>query len=155
MDPHDSPTTTIQHGGVSVTFDASLALDPRAGKLSAEEVLRIAKAPRGLGLVCDLTAASMEAAGTAFVPPQGVEAGTLRRLGTRAEGYETLLTALDVVRDRIAQANLLADAEAWEALRKVNDMVKAQGKHAAELEGMFAPLRDFVRRARTKAPSAT
>lgn len=155
MDPHDHPTASTSHGGVTITFDASLDLDPRAGSLTAEEVRRLPKAPRGLGLVCDLTASSMEQAGGKFVAPTGVDASTLRKLGARAEGYDVLLVALDVVRERIAQGNLLADAEAWEALRKVNDMANTQAKHAPELETMFAPLREFMRRGKSKAPAAS
>ena len=137
-------TTTLSHGPVSVAIPETLAIDPRAGNLSADDVKRLAKAPRGLGLATDLTAAAMEQAGDRCTPPTGVTPTALRRLGTRAEGYDEVLLALDVVRQTLAQGNLIADAEAWEALRKVNDMVKAQAAHSPELVAMFAPLSGFM-----------
>jgi hypothetical protein len=51
--------------------------------------------------------------------------------------------------------NLLFDADAWEQIRKMNDQVKAQGKHDPELMVMFKPLLDFFARGpRASAPAA-
>jgi hypothetical protein len=53
---------------------------------------------------------------------------------------------LEVVLNKLKQANLLFDAEAWEQIRKSNDQVKAQGKHDPEILVMFKPLLDFFAR---------
>jgi hypothetical protein len=46
---------------------------------------------------------------------------------------------LEVVMNKLKQANLLFDSEAWEHIRKTNDQVKAQGEHNPEVLVMFKP----------------
>jgi hypothetical protein len=83
-----------------------------------------------------------------------VTAATLRALGKRAEGIDQVILDLDVVLNRLKQANLLFDAEAWEQIRKTNDQVKVLGKHDPEVLVMFKPLLDFFARGpRTSAPA--
>lgn len=142
----------IRHGTVTVSIPDELAPPPEAGSLGPDEVRRIAKAPRGMGLICDTTADAVEKSGTKFAPPAGVTAASLRAMGKRAEGMDQVLLDLDVVMNKLKQANLLVDAEAWEQIRKINDQVKAQGKHAPEVLVMFKPVLDFF--ARGPRPSA-
>ena len=146
----------IKHGTVTVSIADELAPAPEAGSLGPDEVRRIAKAPRGIGLICDATADAMEKAGAKFTAPGGVSAASLRALGTRAEGIDQVILDLDVVLNKLKQANLLFDAEAWEQVRKMNDQVKAQGKHDPELMVMFKPLLDFFARGpRASAPASS
>ena len=56
----------IRHGTVTVTIDDAFTPPAEAGNLSPSEVLRIAKAPRGIGLICDATADAVEKAGAKF-----------------------------------------------------------------------------------------
>ena len=137
--------TTITHGPVSLTLPANLALPEQSGKLTSAEVLHLPKAPRGIGLACDSAATAMEQAGAGFVAPAGIGPELLRRRGERAEGYDGALAALDAVRDALGQANLIADAEAWEAVRQVNDAVKGQVKYHPELEAMFAIVTAYMK----------
>jgi hypothetical protein len=144
----------IRHGTVTVTVADEFAPPPEAGNLGPDEVRRIAKAPRGIGLICDATADGIEKSGGRFAPPPGVTAATLRALGKRAEGIDQVILDLDVVLNRLKQANLLFDAEAWEQIRKTNDQVKVLGKHDPEVLVMFKPLLDFFARGpRTSAPA--
>jgi len=143
----------IQHGTVSVSIPDEFAMPAQAGSLSPDDVRRIAKAPRGLGLACDAAADVLEKSGAKFVPPTGVTPTSLRALGKRAEGIDQVIVDLEVVLNKLKQANLLFDADAWEQIRKLNDQVKAQGKHDPEVMVMFKPVLDFFARARP-APAA-
>lgn len=144
----------IRHGTVTVSIADELAPPPEAGSLGPDAVRRIPKAPRGMGLICETAADALEKAGAKFTPPAGVTAALLRAMGGRAEGMDQVLLDLDVVLNKLKQANLLVDAEAWEQIRKVNDQVKAQGKHAPEVLVMFKPVLDFFARgARSSAPA--
>jgi hypothetical protein len=144
----------IRHGTVTVTIADELAPPPEAGNLGPDEVRRIAKAPRGIGLICDSTADAIEKSGGRFSPPTSVTAASLRAAGRRAEEIDQVLVDLEVVLNKLKQANLLFDAEAWEQIRKTNDQVKAQGKHDPEILVMFKPLLDFfVRGSKPAAPA--
>jgi hypothetical protein len=146
----------LEHGTVSITFPDTLALDESSGKLSQDEVLRIPKAPRGIGLICDTTADALEKAGAKFTAPAGVTPESLRAAGARAEGIDQVILDLEVVMNTLKQGNLLMDAAAWEQVRKMNDQVKSQGKHDAELLVIFKPLLDFfVKGPRPTGPTPT
>ena len=136
----------IRHGTVTVTIADDFAPPPEAGNLGPDEVRRIAKPPRGIGLVCDATADAIEKSGARFAPPAGVTPASLRGTGKRAEGIDQVILDLEVVLNKLKQANLLFDAEAWEQIRRTNDQVKAQGKHDPEVLIMFKPLLDFFAR---------
>lgn len=140
----------IKHGTVSISFSDELALPETAGNLSGDQVRRIPKAPRGIGLVCEATADALERVGSRFAPPPGINAESLRSAGRRAEGIDEVIRDLEVVLNTVKQGNLLLDAEAWEQIRKMNDHVKTQGKHEPELLLLFKPLLDlFTRSSRT------
>ncbi len=141
----------IQHGTVSVSIPDEFAMPAQAGNLSQEDVRHIAKAPRGIGLACDSAADVLEKSGAKFVSPAGVTPASLRALGKRAEGIDQVIVDLEVVLNKLKQANLLFDSDAWEQIRKLNDQVKAQGKHDPEVMVMFKPVLDFFARARPAA----
>ena len=71
---------------VTVSIADEFAPPPQAGNLGPEEVRRIAKAPRGIGLVCDAAADVLEMSGTKFAAPAGVTPASLRTLGKRRRG---------------------------------------------------------------------
>src|SRR5262249_11675223 len=132
----------IKHGTVTITIPDDLAPPREAGRLTRAEVARIPRAPHGVGLACEQAADAMEKAGDAFVAPVGVTPVLLRVAGHNAEAYDQVLVDVDVVRATLCQASLLMHQRAWEFVRKVNDQVKAQGKHAPELLAMFQQLRE-------------
>ncbi len=132
-------------GEVTIEIDDDLALPEKAGNMSPTEVARLPKAPRGIGLCGSQTAAAITKAGPRFLPPPGVTAEALLAAVRRADGIDEVIVSLEVLLGRVKQANLIFDAELWEMLRKVNDQVKAQGKHEPELAAQFTVLRDFMR----------
>ena len=87
----------IQHGTVTVSIADVFAPPAQAGNLGPEEVRRIAKAPRRIGLVCDAAADALDKSGTTFAAPAGVTPASLRTLGKRAEGIDQVFLDLDVV----------------------------------------------------------
>lgn len=136
----------VKHGTVSVTIPDALTPPARAGSLSPDEVRRLPKAPRGIGLVGAQTAdAIVKAEGKLTLPP-GVTAAALLAAAERADGIDQIIVDLEVVLGILKQANLLFDAEAWELLRKVNGQVKEQMKYAPELGPIFRMLLDFMSR---------
>ena len=145
---------TITEGSVSVSLADDLAPPAKAGHMSKSDVNHLPKAHRGLGLACDLTADAMEKAGAKFTAPAGVTPASLRAAGKRAEDIDKAITDLSVVLETLKQANLLFDADAWEQLRKVNDLLNAQAKHDKSLSTIFQALvAYFARPARTAAPT--
>jgi hypothetical protein len=136
----------IKHGAVTVTIPDELAPPPEAGSLTPEEVRRIPKAPRGIGLICATAADALEKAGGRLAAPADVSPSSLRASGQRAEDVDQILADLDVVTNKLKQANILFDADAWEQVRKLHDQVKAQGKHDPELLVMFGGLLDVFAR---------
>ena len=66
--------------------------------------------------------------------------------GDRAEAIDLVINDMEVVLQTLKQANLIFDAEAYEQLRKVNDQVKAQGKHDPELLTIFKDVIDYFAR---------
>jgi len=144
---------TITHGTVSVTISDALTPPAQAGKLGAEEVRRIPKPPRGIGLVGAHTADAISKAGAKLTLPSDITADKLAVACEKAENIDQVITDLEVVITTLKQANLLFDAEAWEMLRRVNDQVKAQAKYAPELEGIFRTLFEFMARKRPGGPA--
>ncbi len=134
----------IEHGTVSVTIDDSLTLPERAGNLSPDEVRRLPKPRHGIGLVGTLTADALDKAGPDFIAPAGVTPDALRGACKRSDDIDQVIVNLEVILQRVKQANLLFDADAWEMLRKINDQVKAQAKYQPELETVFTALREFM-----------
>src|SRR5262245_12978539 len=119
---------TLTHGVVTVTLPGHLAPPVEAGRLSPVEVQSLPKSPHGIGLACAQAADGIDKAGAQFAPPPGVTAASIRLAGRRAEEIDGVIQDLEVILTTAKQANLLFDAEAWRALRRVNDQVKSQAK---------------------------
>ena len=137
------PQITV--GTVTVVLPDNLEIDPRAGKLSDEEQLKILKARKGLGLACDLTAAAMEKSAGTFVVP-GVDPEALRIRGDIAETFDQVIEDLEIVKRTIKQGNLLADELAFNDLRKINNQVKAQDDFEPAIRERFASVIEYFQR---------
>jgi ABC-type transporter Mla subunit MlaD len=142
----------VKYGTVSVTIDDFLAPPDQAGKLSPAELARIARPPRGIGLACDQAADAIDKAGASFSAPKDVTAASLREAGPRADGIDLVIADLEVVLGILKQANALFDGTAYEQIRKVNDQVKAQGKHQPEIEKMFESVLAYFAKGPRKTP---
>jgi hypothetical protein len=116
--------TELREGNVAVVLPDGLEVPDRAGSLSDKEVRRLAKALRGVGKACSMAAHELEVEGSGFAVP-GVTPDGLRALGESAERWNGVVTDLEVALRTARQANLLADAAAFNALRRVNNQVKA------------------------------
>jgi hypothetical protein len=136
----------IKYGSVAVSVPDTLKPPTNAGTLSPDEVRRLPKPPRGIGLVGAHTADAINKAANKLTLPAGVTADALAAACARADGIDQVIIDLEVVLTTLKQANLLFDAEAWELLRRVNGQVKEQMKFAPELEPMFRVLLDFMSR---------
>lgn len=148
----------IKHGTVTLTVADHLAPPQSAGQLTKEEVARLPRAPRGVGLACAQAADALEKAGPAFTVPSAISKDALLSAAARADGIDQVIVDVEVILTRLKQANLMFDAEAWSLLRQLNDQVKAQGKHNPELLNIFDPIvRFFAKGPRPGAgePSAT
>ncbi|MBK9266731.1 MAG: hypothetical protein IPM54_43965 [Polyangiaceae bacterium] len=146
---------TVSYGTVSLTIADALTPPAKAGNLSADEVRRLPKAPRGIGLAGAHTADAIGKAGTKLTLPADITAEILLAVCQKAEDIDQVIIDLEVVLTILKQANLLFDAEAWEMLRRVNDQVKAQAKYAPELEIIFRTLFDFMSRKRSSSQGPT
>lgn len=134
------------YGAVTVTLPNHLTPPANAGKLSPEEVKRIPKAPKGLGLMADIVADTLEKAGSALTVPPDLTPTNLRESGHRAEGQDQVVADLEVAMVTAKQANLLFDAEAYELLRRVHDQVKAQAKQNPQLATQFEALTAYFQK---------
>lgn len=144
---------TLTHDTVTVTIPDTLEIPAQAGKLSPEDILLLPKSRRGIGLACDQAAHALEHTGAGFAAGD-VTPDNLRRKGEMAEEIDLVIASVDVVLSKLKQANLLLDAAAWEELRKLNDLVKAQVKHRPELKDEFADLTEYMSRRRAAADKA-
>ena len=118
---------------------------PRAGKLGNHEQRKFPKARKGIGLACGQTATALEKAEGALVVP-GVEASVLRQKGNLAEDIDEVIEDIKVALEVVAQGNLLADADAFTDLRKVNQQVKAQSEFNPSLTDRFAAVTAYFAR---------
>jgi tripartite-type tricarboxylate transporter receptor subunit TctC len=136
----------LRQGSIVLTLPAELSELEKAGKLDPTAVSRISRTPKGLGQACFHTADSMEKAGSKFTPPADITPEVLRAAGQKAEKIDQVIQDLQVLTNWAKQASLLYKAEAYTKLRKVNDYVKAQGKHNRECYSLFGLLRAFFKR---------
>jgi hypothetical protein len=143
----------VKHGTVSVNIPDALKPPAKAGNMSPDEVKRLPKAPRGIGLVGVHTADAITKAGDKITLPKEVTAAALLAACERADSIDQVIIDLEVVLATLKQANLLFDAEAWELLRKVNGQVKEQMKYTPELAAMFRVLLDLMSRGPRPSPS--
>jgi len=148
-------STTLTHGQVTIQIPDSVPLREQAGKMSPEEVSRTPKPPSGLGRACEETAEAMVNAGAAFVAPAGVTPESLATAGQRADEIDGLIASVLFLLAKLQQLNLLLDAEAWEQLRKVNDLVNALGKTNPEVLALFAPLKKYMAKFRGSSQKET
>ena len=138
----------VRQGTLTMVLEDSLAPSEQAGTLSKVEVARIHKTPRGLRPLCEDTADALEKAGAQFLAPLGVTPKSLREAGARVEKLDQVILDGEVLLARLKQQSLLNKAEAYAQVRKVNDFVKAQGKHNQEIKTLFQRVLNFFARLR-------
>lgn len=125
------------HGTVTIGYPAGIELPPKAGKLSPEEVTRLPKARRGVGLACEKTA---EALPKASGVKTDVTAEALVAAGAMAEEIDTVIADVENALLVLKQANNLLDGAAHELLRKVLAAVRAAEKFDSHVVDVFPHL---------------
>ena len=144
----------VKVGTVTVILPDGMTLDERAGKLSNDDKKSLPRARKGVGLACDQTAAAMEKSEGALMVP-GVTAATLRAAGALAENFDQVIEDVTVALEIVKQGNLLADAEAFTLLRKVNQQVKAQSQFDPSLSDRFQAVTTYFAASKRSAASTT
>jgi len=59
----------ITHGTVTILLPDSIVLDPRAGNLDKEDIRKLSKARKGIGLACEHAAIALEKVGETLTVP--------------------------------------------------------------------------------------
>ena len=139
--------TELNIGTVKIVMPDGIEIDARAGNLSDEEKREVPRVRKGLGLACEQTAVELEKAGSSFSVP-GVNATDLASKGVLAEGLDEVIEDVEIALETLKQSNLLADADAYTDLRKVNNQVKAQKDFEPGLTDRFATLISYFSRKR-------
>lgn len=137
----------IAEGTVTITVPDSIEIPASSGMLKPDEVLRIPKVRRGIGLACEAGAAELTKKGEEFSVP-GVDPAELAKMGAMAEEIDIVIEDVRVILNKLKQANLLIDAKAFDLLGRVNDQVQAQGKRDASLLKRFSTVMDYFKRRR-------
>jgi hypothetical protein len=132
-----NPTKDLTHGTVTVSYPAHIDIPANAGKLSPDEVNKIPKARRGVGLACEKTA---EALAKAPSVKTDVDSAALVEAGTMAEDIDVVIADVENVLVVLKQANNLLDANAHEMLRKVLAAVRAAEKFDPRVVDVFPHL---------------
>lgn len=125
----------IKQGTVTVTLPDHIQLAPSAGSLSVDEVRRLPKTRKSLGLVCSAVAAAIRK-NPERLCPHGVDPDRLEAMGRAAEDMTGVVVDLKAATLRAAQGDLLLGAEAHDVLRRVMAFVRSQEKfdpHVADL----------------------
>lgn len=142
----------ITEGTVTIVIPDSIEIPDKSGMLKPDEVKRIPKARKGIGLACAAGAVEMNKKGEEFKVP-GVDPTELDKVGAMAEDIDIVIEDLDVVLNKLKQANLLLDAKAFDLLGRLNDQIQAQGKRDPSLLVRFKTVLDYFRRRRTDGSS--
>lgn len=129
----------LKYGGASYDLPAKLnkAWPDKAGSLSAEEIKKMPRCRRGLGLACAQAADALRKVGAGITVSGDINPAALEEAGELAEAADLVVHDLEQLLTQAKQANLLLDAAAHNMLRQLNDAVQAQGKFKPELLSSF------------------
>lgn len=141
----------LVEGVVRISIPDHITIPERAGKMTPDEVARLEKARKGIGLVGEATAQAV-AENATRLPVPGVDVVSLKAMTRAAEDIDRVIENVEAVLVKLRQANALLDAEANEQLRKVMAFVRAQEKFDAGVTSLVQPLVAYF--ANTRAPKA-
>lgn len=129
----------LMQGSVIVAYPDNVELPEKAGKLTVEEVARLEKARRGIGLACERTAEALEKNVERLKVP-GVDPDALAEAGRVAEDIDVVIADVEHVLMVLKQANALLDSHAHRELRKVLAALRSQEKFDPKLGDLFQHL---------------
>jgi hypothetical protein len=117
----------LVEGSITAALPDDITIPEKAGKLSKEEVKRLPKVRKGLGLACQMTAAAMVKNPDRLNVP-GVTADGLAAAGLAADGIDSHVIDAENITLTLKQANLLLNAGAHNFLRRVLAHVRKEAK---------------------------
>jgi hypothetical protein len=138
-------------GTVTVKIPDAIEIPEKAGKLSPEELRRLPKPRRGLGVACENTSDAMLKNPTRIVP-HDVDALRLAIMGQMAEQIDQVIVDTEAILVKMKQANTLLDVAAHEGLRKVLAFVRSQEKFDPRITDLVPHLITYF--ANTQPPKA-
>ena len=145
--------TDIMQGTVTVSIPEGITIPERAGTLSPDEVQRLPRARHGVGLTCEATADAM-AKNADRLCPHNVDANSLIEKGKMAEAIDRVIVDTENALTKLKQANLILDADAHEALRKVLAFVRGQEKFDPRITDLVPALESYFSSDRPKGDSS-
>lgn len=141
----------FNHGVVALKYPDTFTLPADAGSLSLQAARRLAKARRGIGLACDMTAQAMAKFPERLAVP-GIDADALRQDGAAAEAIDGTIADLETALMYFKQGNLILDAKAHTELRKVLAFVRSQEKFDPRLADLVPHLVAYFANTPAEAP---
>lgn len=129
----------LKQGTVTVVYPDSISLPEKAGKLSADEVARVEKARRGVGLTCEKTAEALKKYKDR-VKGSDVDPAKLEEAGAMAEDIDVTIADVEHALMVLKQANILLDGDAHRMLRKVLAAVRSAEKFDPKVTELFPHL---------------
>jgi len=139
-------------GTVSVVYDDGIKVPPEAGTLSAQDLARLEKPRRGVGVTAQATADAVRK--RPDLAPKGVTADELEDMGRQADSIDYLIVDLEGILNQFKQANLLIDSRTNELLRKVLANVRSQEKFDAGVVKDVPHLIGYFSNTRAPKPAA-
>ena len=149
----------VQFGSVKVQLPEGYILRENAGKLTALEVSRLARVPKAINRLCELTADSVEKIWGQITFPSHITPDSLREAGKNAEKLDALIYDLEVILNRARQSSRQDKAKAFVWVCEVNDIVRGYSKRNRDVWSIFGQVRDFMdkirnlRRGRSQEPA--
>jgi hypothetical protein len=140
----------FKHGSVSISLPGLSSLSEKAGNLSKDEVLRLAKAAPTIAQTCDEAADGIEVAGPSFVLPPGVTLDELRAAGARTRVLDRGIAELEYALVVLRQNRLLEVAASLQLVGQVNDQAQTQGKRNPRYIEIFWKVISFFKKTRAK-----
>jgi len=132
-------TTKLKQGSVTLTSTETIAFPEKAGKMTVEEVGRLEKPRRGLGVTCEKSADALRK-NTDRITVPGVDPAALEAAGEAAENIDGVIADVEHLLMFLKQANALLDSHAHRELRKVLAAVRSQEKFDPKLADLFPHL---------------
>lgn len=145
----------FKHGSIVVSVPGLSAMSEKAGNLSKDEVLRLAKAAPSIAAVCDYAAEGIEVAGGSFALPPGVTADELRAAAVRTRALDRAISEVEYASVVLRQNRLLEVAASLQLVGQVNDQAKTQGKRNPRFLELFSRVFGFFQKTRTKKETPT
>ncbi len=132
----------VKQGSVTAIVSDEITVPERAGTLNPQEVRRLPKARKGVGLVAMQTAEALRNVGSRVIV-QGATPDDIATAGRMADAIDEPVNDAQYVAMVLAQANLLLDAEAHVLLRKALTAVRAAEKFDPRIVDLFPGLIDY------------